>query len=197
MSYPLGAQHMKALTALLALTLGSTTTMAQSSHGGHRPGMDHSKMIAADQGRLTEAGQATFSAIQEAVALLEADPNTDWSKVNIEALRRHLVDMDNVMTLTTIEAIRVNGGARFIVSGPASIVPSIQRMIAGHSMTMDGKDDWMYVPAKTAQGGTLEVTTVRAQNVAKIRALGFAGIITRGSHHQPHHYEMAVGSMIH
>src|SRR5438046_3161300 len=40
-----------------------------------------------------EPGQSAFAAIQEIVALLEADPGTDWTKVDIEALRRHLVDM--------------------------------------------------------------------------------------------------------
>ena len=28
--------------------------------------------------------------------ILEADPTTDWSKVNIGALREHLIDMDEV-----------------------------------------------------------------------------------------------------
>jgi len=44
----------------------------------------------------SEPGQAAFAAIQEIVGILEADPTTDWSKVNIEALRQHLIDMDNV-----------------------------------------------------------------------------------------------------
>ncbi|MFX5914869.1 hypothetical protein ABTE45_18800, partial [Acinetobacter baumannii] len=44
----------------------------------------------------TQPGQSAFAAILEIVALLEADPATDWSKVNIEALRQHLIDMDNV-----------------------------------------------------------------------------------------------------
>ena len=33
----------------------------------------------------TEAGQIAFAAIQEIVAILEADPQTDWSKVDIDA----------------------------------------------------------------------------------------------------------------
>ena len=48
--------------------------------------------------RPTEAGQGAFAAIQEIVAILEADPDTDWSKVDIDALRQHLVDM-NAVTL--------------------------------------------------------------------------------------------------
>ena len=44
----------------------------------------------------TMPGQDAFGAIQEVVRMLEADPNTDWSKVNLEALRQHLIDMNEV-----------------------------------------------------------------------------------------------------
>src|SRR6056297_3896364 len=42
---------------------------------------------------LTEAGNDIFGTIQEVVQKLEADPETDWSNVNLEALRQHLLDM--------------------------------------------------------------------------------------------------------
>jgi hypothetical protein len=38
----------------------------------------------------TLAGQDAFGALQEIVRKLEADPNTDWSKINLEALRAAL-----------------------------------------------------------------------------------------------------------
>ena len=44
----------------------------------------------------TMPGQDAFGAIQEIVRILEADPKTDWSKVNLEALRQHLIDMKDV-----------------------------------------------------------------------------------------------------
>ena len=46
----------------------------------------------------TMAGQDAFGAIQEIVRILEADPKSDWSKVDLEALRQHLIDM-NELTL--------------------------------------------------------------------------------------------------
>src|SRR5271166_2493744 len=46
----------------------------------------------------TQPGQAAFAAIQEIVQILVDDPKTDWSRVNIDALRQHLIDMNN-MTL--------------------------------------------------------------------------------------------------
>src|SRR5690348_17327314 len=39
---------------------------------------------------LREPGQAAFGAIQEMVESLQADPQTDWSKVDVDALREHL-----------------------------------------------------------------------------------------------------------
>ena len=44
----------------------------------------------------TQPGQDAFGAIQEIVRILEADPATDWSKVDLEALREHLIDMNEV-----------------------------------------------------------------------------------------------------
>ena len=44
----------------------------------------------------TLIGQDAFGAIQEIVQILDADPNTDWSKVDLEALRQHLIDMNEV-----------------------------------------------------------------------------------------------------
>ena len=54
----------------------------------------------------TMPGQEAFGTIQEIVRMLEADPATDWSKVNIGALREHLIDMDEVTTARTGERAR-------------------------------------------------------------------------------------------
>ena len=47
-------------------------------------------------GQPTSPGQDAFGAIQEIVRILDADPTTDWSKVDIGALREHLIDMNEV-----------------------------------------------------------------------------------------------------
>lgn len=50
-------------------------------------------------------GQEAFGTIQEIVRILESDPATDWSKVNIGALREHLIDMDEVtMRIRTMQS---------------------------------------------------------------------------------------------
>jgi hypothetical protein len=39
-----------------------------------------------------------------------ADPKTDWSAVNIDALRQHLVCMNNVVLAANVKDVPVEGG---------------------------------------------------------------------------------------
>jgi hypothetical protein len=52
----------------------------------------------------TTPGQDAFGAIQEIVQILDADPKTDWSKVDLEALRQHLIDMNEVTLKADVAA---------------------------------------------------------------------------------------------
>src|ERR1019366_1336233 len=87
----------------------------------HPPGMmqDHmgGMMHAVGGHQATQPGQAAFGTIQEIVEILEADPATDWSKVDIDALRQHLIDMDNVTLRARVVTTPVLGGARFDITG--------------------------------------------------------------------------------
>ncbi len=55
------------------------------------------------------------------VALLEADPNTGGSKVDIEALRQHLIDMDNVTLRADAKSARIDGGVGCEVAGEGAV----------------------------------------------------------------------------
>ena len=66
------------------------------------------------------SGQDAFGAIQEIVARLEADPATDWSKVNLEALRQHLIDMNEVTLRADAAATPVAGGLSVAITGRAA-----------------------------------------------------------------------------
>ena len=100
---------------------------AQGGHV-HTPGMQHTPgMTPLTAPTPTQGGQAAFVAIAEIVRLLEADSTTDWSKVNIEALRQHLIDMDAVVMRAQITSASVTGGARFTVSGTGTTIGAIQR----------------------------------------------------------------------
>ena len=171
--------------------------MHHMMHGQHMmsPGQQGQHMIPAKgtAGSLpTEPGQSAFAAIQEIVALLEADPTTDWSKVDIEALRQHLIDMDNVTLRADAKSEPIDGGMRFTITGTGLVKDSIQRMVMAHAATMNGVGDWKFTASMTDTGAILTVL-VPAKDSAKLIGLGFIGVMTRGMHHQMHHLMLARG----
>lgn len=144
----------------------------------------------------TEPGQAAFAAIQEIVSLLDANPHTDWSKVDIDALRRHLADMDNVTLRSQAVAAPVDGGMRFTVTGEGAVRDAIRHMVTAHAHTMDGYKGWRYAAADVPDGAVLTVRVPPA-DMAKLRGLGFFGVMAYGMHHQRHHLMIASGMSPH
>jgi hypothetical protein len=145
-----------------------------------------------------EAGQSAFAAIQEIVALLEADRKTDWSRVDIEGLRQHLIDMRNVTLGTKVSSSNIGGGIRFeATSDTLAVAASIRRMVVAHVMTMDGVNGWRLPAAEIPDGATLTVRPAQTSDLDKIRGLGFIGVMTVGMHHQEHHLAIATGQSPH
>lgn len=136
-------------------------------------------------------GQSAFSTIQRIVRRLMADPHTDWSKVDIEALRQHLIDMNNVTLYAEVAESDVQDGARFVVtSDDPKVADSIRRMVPAHAQTSGDGNDWTMSAELLSNGAALTVT---GDNPQEIRALGFIGVMTVGSHHGMHHWAMATG----
>ncbi len=179
------------LKILLVTTLLATPSLAQMQH---TPGMemDGGMSTVVGSSPLSEPGQSAFATIAEVIAALEADPNTDWSKVNIDILRQHLQDMDRVTLDSVAVAEEVEGGVRFTITGSATVAPSIERMALGHASVMDGTDGWSYSGEIVANGATLTVLVPDA-DLAKLKAIGFYGLLASGPHHQQHHWAMANG----
>lgn len=177
---------------ILLAALIPAFAFAQDSHHHHGDhGADHQIMAAPRQ-----AGQAAFAAIQEIVEMLQADPDTDWSKVDIEALRQHLIDMDNVTLRAKVHSTPIDGGMIFTVEGEGAVQDSIRRMVVAHADTMNGIEGWTMKAAETDRGATLSVVApARDQN--KLKALGFIGVMTLGMHHQQHHLMIARGDHPH
>ena len=154
--------------------------------------IDHDATMAA--GALpTEGGQAAFASIQEIVAKLEADPGADWSRVDIEALRQHLIDMDNVTLRAAINVDEAGGSVRFTVLGQGPVRDSIRRMNMAHAATMNNAEGWTFTAAPTDTGAVLTVTPPDRTMTAKLRALGFIGVMARGMHHNQHQWMLAAG----
>jgi hypothetical protein len=152
---------------------------------------------AAPVGAPSEAGQAAFSAIQELVVLLEADPSVDWSRVDFDALRGHLIDMNNVTTGARVRTEEIERGARFVITGDGAVRNSIRRMVPAHAATADGDGGWRYAAELRPDGAVLTVRADASQDVARIRGLGFFGLLARGMHHQGHHLRIARGESVH
>lgn len=177
--------------AAAAQSAGQSHSMSHHDMAHHGDASHH---LGGDAPR--EPGQAAFAAIQEIVAILEKDPATDWSKVDIEALRRHLIDMNNVTLAADVKSEPLADGMRFSVTGEGAVRDSIRRMVLAHAATMNGAGGWHFSATETRDGADLTVQ-VPPQDVAKLRGLGFIGVMTRGMHHQQHHLMLARGEHPH
>ncbi len=163
--------------------------------------MDHSKMGGMDKmggmmGDMAMPGQAAFATIQDVVKKLKADPSTDWSKVDLEALRQHLIDMDNVMMRAKVRQTNVNGGMSLDITGTGDVTGSIRRMGGMHAMALTEEGRYVARSSEIPGGIRLVVTAkdpTDAKAVAMVRALGFAGTFTEGDHHAMHHMMIARG----
>lgn len=144
-----------------------------------------------------EVGQSTFAAIAEIVETLMADPKTDWTKVDIPALRRHLIDMHEV-TMNAVVATTVNGRTvLFRASGAGRTVEAIQRMLVAHAGSRDLPEGWTLIAVVVSDGAELTVTTDDADDLRIVRALGLIGVLALGPHHQKHHSLIARGHLHH
>lgn len=185
------------LRKFLALALlSSVSSFAEPLRAADASGRYHGAHMAGSPnpaGKAREAGQAAFAAIQETISLLDADASTDWSRVDIPALHQHLIDMSNLTLSADAKTEPVEGGARFTITGAGAVRDSIRRMVAGHAEVMDGVGGWRFAVEEHSDGAVLTVTVDRADDVVKLRALGFIGLMTRGMHHQAHHLMIATG----
>jgi len=159
----------------------------------HTPGMEHRAPAAVP----VQGGQAAFAAIAEVVALLEADSTTDWSRVNIEALRQHLIDMDAVTLRSRVSQSPLSAGLSMSITGDAAAAGSIRRMVGAHAPMLTAAGPWRATATRIVGGMRLDVIATvdrDSATVARIRGLGFIGLMTQGAHHAEHHRMIASGA---
>jgi len=187
--------------AMLITNVGGASAQMDSSHqmmhkGGHGT---HPQYRAANHasGKPALPGQDAFGAIQEIIAILEADSSTDWSRVNISALRSHLADMNRLVMDTDVREKTIAGGLEMTITGQGRALQAIQAMVPAHAPMIDGRNGWTAKAEVTAIGAKLTVTGADAREAAHIRGLGFYGLMVSGSHHQIHHLDLARGENVH
>lgn len=192
----------KSALAGAAVLAATAYAFAQMSPGHHGPmgmhGSTHQQMMqGGNQGGMpTSPGQDAFGAIQEVVQILEADPATDWSKVNIGALREHLIDMNEVTLRAYASERMLDNGIEITVTGEGRTLAAIKRMVPAHVREL-GQNGWNAKTEELPNGVKLTVIASEAQPLAKLKALGFVGVMVQGGHHQPHHLMMARGQFVH
>jgi hypothetical protein len=145
----------------------------------------------------TMPGQDAFGAIQEVVRILDADPKTDWSKVDLEALRQHLIDMNEVTLKADAAPKQIDGGLEISITGSGRTLVAIQRMIPAWILMANGHNEWSAKATELPNGELLTVTATNPKEVQHIRGLGFIGLLATGSWHQLHHLAMAKGEFAH
>jgi hypothetical protein len=173
---------------VIAAVLTPSLTAAQS--------MDHSAHQSSPKS-MTQSGQAAFAAIAEVVRALEADPTTDWSRVSIDALRSHLQDMDDVVLRSVVRSRTVPGGVELDVTGTGRTIAAIRRMVTAHATQVDDLAEYVAAAREIPSGVRIRVTASDSSAATRLRALGFAGILTIGDHHAQHHVMIARGMASH
>ncbi len=186
-----------ALMCALVCAVSAPIALHAQAHQ-HTPGMTHETAPAAvPTGAVpTQSGQAAFAAIAEVVRMLQADSTTDWTKVNIEALRLHLRDMDLVLMQSRVVASHVEGGVRLEVTGDGEVTEAIRRMLHSHGQALESE-----FPIRTSvehhERGLVFIARAKdpanTAYAARLRALGLAGLLVMGDHHAPHHLMIARG----
>ena len=192
------------LVVVLAAALVAHTVLAQSPpmqhppmHGGQMPmspGAIH-EMHMRQAGVPHMPGQDAFGAIAEVVQILDADPKTDWSKVNLERLRQHLIDMNEVVLRAQVTQTPVPGGLAMDITGTGRTEQAIRAMLIPHGAEL-ARSPLLAAKTEVIPGGVrLTVTTKTPDEnaMARLRGLGFIGLLTVGAHHGPHHLAIAKG----
>lgn len=175
---------------LVGLLVLSPAALAQQHGTGHHAQPPAPRMP-------QEAGQSAFAAIQEIVLLLNEDPSTDWERVDLEALRQHLRDMDEVTLRADAVTEPIRGGVVVAVTGTGRTQEAIRRMVPAHAVELDKVEGWEAAGQVVADGAKLTVTSTDPEETRRIRGLGFIGLMAMGAHHQAHHLAIARGEPVH
>ncbi|ABM04611.1 conserved hypothetical protein [Psychromonas ingrahamii 37] len=148
---------------------------------------------------LTEGGNEAFGTIQEVILKLNRDPNTAWNKVNLEALRQHLLDMnDMTFNIDVISQEPIKNGLKATIRPTTNRAKkALERIFAAHPNQLKRDTGWIMKVVKDNDQYILMTTSGDPKDSDKIRGLGYIGLMAYGTHHQQHHWAMATGKNPH
>lgn len=187
---------MKLIIFITGLLFCISAAYAENNHDmEHHQQMTMNKQVQP----LIETGNDIFGTIQEVINKLNANPNTNWNKVNIEALKEHLLDMrDMTVNIEVISQNRVENGSEIVIKPMTKrSIQAMKRILSAHPKQLEKETNWKMTVQKQGDNYLLITTTNNPTEVSKIVGLGYIGIMAYGSHHQSHHWSMAIGKNPH
>jgi hypothetical protein len=186
--------RIKIKTYILCLVF-STNIFAENNHSA----MHHQQMMKATESNLTQAGNDIFATIQEVIIKLNNNPDTDWSKVDIEALRQHLLDMnDMAVNVEILNQKPLINGLRIALQGTtARAEKTLVRVFKAHPMHLKRETGWDMQVERYGKQFIVTTTTEKPGQTQKIIALSYIGLMAYGKHHQVHHWGMSTGQNPH
>lgn len=101
----------------LALLSSFGVGAAANAQTVHDSSTVHGHHGGSSMNNLSEPGQGAFAALTEVVRSLDDDAGTDWSKVDLTALRDHLIDMAFLVTDAILRQTELNDGLSIEVTG--------------------------------------------------------------------------------
>ena len=182
---------------VLALLIGvGGTAQAQSPHAHHG---DESAAPGEAETVLQAPGASVFGAVQEAIRALEADSTTDWSAVDVDQLRQHLLDMHRVALHVEVEEKSpLDDGVRIRVRPTTDEArASLARVLDAHPHMLKQETGWTMAVEEQEATYVLRVTTGEPDEAEKIQGLGYMGLLAYGTHHQRHHWHLVRGQHPH
>jgi len=125
----------------------------------------------------------------------------------MEALRQHLIDMNNfTVNIDIVRQTPIKNGIEIIlVPHNARVLESLKRIFVAHPAQLKSETGWdMNVSELSKHSNTgvvgkykITVTTKQLKEVTKIQGLGYIGVMAWGNHRQAHHWMLAKGGNSH
>jgi len=181
------------LAVLFMIGVGAVVS-AQTAHKG---GASHGHHQRGSVDKLSEPGQGALAALAEIVRALESDATTDWSKVDLTALRNHLVDMDLLVTDAIAIQTELPDGLLIEVTGDPRSLEAAKRMMPAHAKFLGSDANWSINVTIDRERVVMRATSKVHSTAMKIKALGFYGLMASQDHHRAHHWEIARGASEH
>jgi hypothetical protein len=104
--------------------------------------------------------------------------------------------MDEVTMRAQASEHPLANGIEITVTGEDRTLAAIKRMVPAHTHELVALG-WNASTQDLPDGVKLIVTASDPQQVVKLKALGFLGIMVQGVHHQPHHLMTAIEEFAH